>query len=175
MNLAHEEKREDTARLIEAHTSEHTETVRELFKEYADSTGLDLCFQGFERELAELPGAYAPPSGRLFLAIVEGWAAGCVAVRQFAPGVCEMKRLYVRPGYRGLRLGRRLAEASINAAREAGYESMRLDTLHSMTEAHALYRSLGFREIEPYRYNPEGGTLYFELHLSAREQPYRER
>jgi len=155
----------DAVQITPALAEQDVLLARELFLEYADSTGLDLCFQGFERELAELPGDYAPPAGRLFLARVDGREAGCVALRRFEEGVCEMKRLYVRPGFRGLHLGRRLAELLIDEARVAGYESMRLDTLPSMEEAIRLYRSLGFVEIAPYRFNPVGGTLYFELSL----------
>lgn len=153
-------------KLIPAGDAEHVAEVRGLFQEYEAATGVDLCFQGFERELAGLPGDYAPPDGRLFLAEVGGRLAGCIALRKLSDGVCEMKRLYVRPGFRGLRVGRALAERLIEEARAAGYGRMRLDTLPSMGEAIGLYRSLGFVEIEPYRFNPVGGTHYFELRLS---------
>jgi putative acetyltransferase len=144
-------------------------TVALLFREYAGQLGFDLCFQDFESELAGLPGAYAPPHGALLLAVArEGSVeevAGCVAVRPFEPGICEMKRLYLRPAYRGHGIGRALAGAAVDAARARGYRVMRLDTLPAMAEAIALYRSLGFREIEPYRVNPIPGALFFELEL----------
>jgi ribosomal protein S18 acetylase RimI-like enzyme len=151
-------------RIVAGHGEEHVPVVRALFEEYAAALGVDLAFQDFDRELAELPGDYAPPGGRLLIAL-EPEPAGCVALRLYEPGVCEMKRLYVRPAYRGTGLGRRLAEAIVEAGREAGYERMRLDTMPAMEAARALYRSLRFVEIEAYRFNPVHGTTYFELRL----------
>ena len=132
--------------------------VRALFREYAAGLGVDLSFQGFDGELASLPGEYAPPRGALLLAIHDQRVAGCVALRPIDGEVCEMKRLFVRPGFRGLKLGRTLALAVLAEAR-------RLDTLPSMGEAQALYLSLGFRDIPPYRHNPVPGTRYLEAAL----------
>jgi ribosomal protein S18 acetylase RimI-like enzyme len=140
-------------------------TVRCLFGEYAASLGIDLCFQGFEEELADLPGGYAPPQGRLLLALQNGQTAGCVALRRLEPGVCEMKRLYVRPAYRIQGIGRVLVDRIVHEARQAGYRYMRLDTLPSMAAALALYRRLGFREIAPYYENPIEGAVFLELAL----------
>jgi len=140
--------------------------ARELFLEYAQSLGFSLCFQNFDKELAELPGDYAPPSGRLLLAESEGELAGCVALHKFDAGICEMKRLYLRPKFRGKGLGRVLAETIIVEARKLGYKSMRLDTVEPvMKDAVAMYRRLGFREIAPYRANPMPGALYMEVEL----------
>ncbi|HEV3408343.1 MAG TPA: GNAT family N-acetyltransferase [Gaiellaceae bacterium] len=152
----------DGVRLVDASDPEE---VRALFREYQAELGVDLCFQGFDRELAELPGDYGPPDGSLLVASVDGELAGCVALRRLRDGVCEMKRLYVRPAFRRRRVGRALAEAVIATARERGYGRMRLDTLPSMGEASALYHSLGFREIPPYYRNPVPGARFLELEL----------
>jgi GNAT superfamily N-acetyltransferase len=140
--------------------------VRALFEEYARGLGVDLCFQGFERELASLPGDYAEPTGGILLAECDGAVAGCVAWRALEPGVCEMKRLYVRPDHRGVGLGRTLATAVIAAARRHGYSRMRLDTLPQMGEAITLYASLGFVATEAYRHNPIAGVRYLELDIT---------
>jgi GNAT superfamily N-acetyltransferase len=144
--------------------------VRRLFREYAGSLGVDLGFQGFDEELAELPGAYAPPRGRLLLAMVDGAAAACVALRPFGARDCELKRLYVRENARGAGLGRLLAAAAIDAARAVGYERMLLDTLPAMGAARALYRTLGFEEVAPYRFNPVPGTSFMALRIHPRPE-----
>lgn len=153
--------------IFQAGTPEEIAAVRELFLEYAQSLGFSLCFQSFDQELASLPGEYAPPSGRLLLATEDGKLAGCVALHALGPGICEMKRLYVRPEFRGRRLGQRLVNDLIAEARGIGYQRMRLDTVEPrMRAAVALYRELGFREIAPYRENPMAGTLYMELEIA---------
>ena len=154
--------------IVPAASPEQIATARLLFTEYEASLGIELSFQGFAREVAELPGAYAPPAGRLFLATDGAEPAGCIALRPLGDGICEMKRLYVRPSVRGARLGRRLAETVIREARAIGYTRMRLDTLPSMKEAFALYQTLGFREIAPYCENPIAGTHFMELDLAGR-------
>ncbi len=140
--------------------------ARELFLEYAQSLGFSLCFQNFDKELAGLPGDYAPPEGSLLLAEYEGQLAGCVALHKLEPGICEMKRLYVRPLFRGKGLGRILAERIIAEARQIGYSHMRLDTVEPiMKDAVAMYHKLGFKLIAPYRSNPIAGAMYMELSL----------
>ena len=154
-------------RIVQAQTPADLIAARELILEYAKSLNFSLCFQGFDQELASLPGEYAPPSGRLLLADFYGRRAGCVALHRLADGICEMKRLYVRPEFRGHKIGRRLAEAVIAEARAAGYQRMRLDTVAPvMREAVQLYRELGFYEIPAYRPNPQPGTVYMELALT---------
>jgi putative acetyltransferase len=152
--------------IAQANTVEEIPRIRELFLEYAQSLGFSLCFQSFDKELAGLPGDYAPPDGRLLLGIYDGAPAGCVALHKLAPEVCEMKRLYVRPQFRGKGLGRVLAERIIADARQIGYQRLRLDTVEpKMQAAVAMYRQLGFRETPPYRENPIEGALYMELQL----------
>lgn len=152
--------------LKQAESPQQIALVRELFLEYAQSLGFSLCFQSFDQELAGLPGDYAPPQGRLLLAAREGKAAGCVALHPISPGICEMKRLYVRPNFRGKGLGKVLAERVIAEGRNIGYKQLRLDTVEPrMKTAVAMYRKLGFREVPPYRPNPIEGALYMELQL----------
>lgn len=154
-------------RLLHVTNREQLAELRVLFQEYADSLSFDLGFQNFQQELAELPGEYAPPQGRMLLAVTESGVAGCVALRQIGEDVCEMKRLYVRPQYRSRRIGRDLALAIVAEARRIGYRRMRLDTVPRMAEAIALYRSLGFQDTDPYRYNPIEGAIFMELDLSG--------
>jgi putative acetyltransferase len=150
----------------QAESARQIAQARELFLEYAQSLGFSLCFQNFDKELAALPGDYAPPAGRLLLAEFEGQLAGCAALHPLEPGICEMKRLYLRPNFRGKSLGRTLADRIITEARQIGYQRMRLDTVEPvMKDAVAMYRKIGFREIAPYCTNPIAGALYMELSL----------
>ncbi len=149
----------------QAEKAEDVESARALFVEYAESLDYSLCFQGFDDELAQLPGYYTPPQGRLLLVTVGGDLAGCVALRDLGEGRCEMKRLYLRSGFRGKSLGRTLAETIIAEARTIGYGRICLDTLPTMKAARALYHDLGFAPIEPYYHNPIEGTVYMELDL----------
>ena len=152
--------------IVQATTAEELATIRELFLEYAASLNFSLCFQGFENELKGLPGDYAPPDGRLFLMHYKTQPAGCVALHITGAGVCEMKRLYIRPAFRGKGLGLALINAVIDEARVIGYRGMRLDTVEPvMKDAVAIYRRLGFKQIAPYRDNPIEGALYMELPL----------
>ena len=146
-------------------TEAEMEMIRTLFREYESFLNVDLCFQGFEEELAGLPGKYAPPEGAILLGVIDDEAVGCVALRQLEPGVCEMKRLYVNPKARGTGLGRKLVDYIIAIARERGYTQMRLDTLDTLTEAMNLYQRLGFRQIAPYYENPLPGAIYWALAL----------
>jgi putative acetyltransferase len=156
----------DELRLGEASTPEDLAQVRRLFRAYADWLAVDLCFQGFEQELADLPGCYAPPAGRLLVARVAGEVVGCVGLRPLEPGVCEMKRLRVEPGFAARGIGRALAERVIETARAVGYRRMRLDTIpERMPAAQHLYAALGFREIPAYYHNPLAGVVMLELKL----------
>jgi putative acetyltransferase len=151
---------------VQAESVAHVTQARELFQEYAQSLGVNLCFQNFEQELAGLPGHDAPPDGRLLLAEYELRLAGCVALHKWEDGICEMKRLYLRPSFRGKGLGRAIAEKIITDARSIGYRRMRLDTIEPlMKDAVEMYRKLGFREIAAYRPNPIVGAMYMELQL----------
>jgi ribosomal protein S18 acetylase RimI-like enzyme len=148
-------------------TQTEIEEVRKLFREYEAFLDVDLCFQDFEEELASLPGKYSRPSGDLLIGLDGEKTVGCVAVRKIDDGVCEMKRLFVRPEARGTRLGRKLAQEIIAIARELGYSLMRLDTLDRLSEAMHLYKTLGFRRTEPYYKNPLPGVVYWELDLTS--------
>ena len=151
--------------LREAASPEEIAACRELFTEYQRALGVSLCFQGFDAELAGLPGDYAPPKGRLFLAVAAGRPAGCVALRPLFHRDAEMKRLYVRTAHRGGGLGRLLATRTIEAARALGYETLKLDTLPQMKAAQKLYESLGFRDTAPYNDNPVRGVRFLALDL----------
>jgi len=151
--------------IISASTNSHMQTLRGLFREYEQFLQVDLCFQQFEEELAGLPGKYAAPQGALLLAMVDGRAAGCVAMRPLEEGLCEMKRLFVRPPYLGLGIGGRLAREVIERARTAGYDRMCLDTLEKLRPALALYKRLGFTECSAYYANPLPGVVYLERKL----------
>lgn len=156
---------EPSLQLVEGAAAENLDRVRKLFQEYADSLAFGLGFQNFEEELSDLPGEYSRPAGRIFLALWNDEPAACAALRAFGQGDCEMKRMYVRPAFRGKGLGRVLAQRLVADARAAGYDRMLLDTHPSMREAIALYRSLGFVEIGAYRYNPVEGAVYMALAL----------
>ena len=157
--------------IFQATTDEHIQAARTLFVEYAESLGFSLCFQNFDQELKGLPGAYAPPDGRLLLAVENDQLAGCIALRKLGDKVCEMKRLFVRPACRATGLGRFLAESIIDEARQLGYTHMRLDTVPGkMDKAIALYQSIGFVEIEPYCQNPVEGAKFMELKLANNQE-----
>lgn len=151
-------------------TPAELDAVRDIFREYASTLGVDLCFQGFDAELAQLPGDYAEPRGALLVAVVEGAVAGCCALRPLDaadyPNASEMKRLFVRKAFRGFGLGRELAEAMLDRARQAGYACVLLDTLDDMESARALYTDLGFEEIPPYYHNPIAGAHYLKVDIS---------
>lgn len=151
--------------LRRADSAGDAEAARALFREYEKGLGISLCFQNFAEEVAGLPGDYAPPSGRLLLAFVEGQPAGCVALRKERDGIAELKRLYVKPAFRGRKLGRRLTEAVLAEAKGIGYRAVRLDTLSTMKEAQVLYLSMGFTDIPPYNDHPVEGTRFMEKKL----------
>lgn len=158
-------------RIFQANYADDVQRARTLFEEYASGLGFSLCFQGFDQELANLPGDYAPPDGRLLLAEEGDELAGCIAMRKLEPHVCEMKRLFLRPAYRGRGLGRALVQSIIDEARKLGYTFMRLDTVPGrMDDAIALYRSIGFVEIGPYCENPVEGAKFFELDLGQKNK-----
>jgi GNAT superfamily N-acetyltransferase len=153
-------------KIIQAESDDHIDDARRLFREYESWHGMDLCFQGYEQELADLPGKYARPSGCLLLAYSDEKLAGCIALRKLEDGICEMKRLFVRDGFRGQKIGIQLVENLIEEARKENYLTMRLDTFPAMMrKAMSLYESHGFREIPPYYNNPHEGVLFMELTL----------
>ena len=151
--------------LIQVNSKEELEDTKQLFREYSVFLNVDLCFQGFENELAQLPDKYAEPKGAIMLMKIDGLAVGCVALRPLAEDVCEMKRLFVKPEYQSLGIGRELAEAVIVQAKNKGYSSMKLDTLRRLSAANKLYKALDFVETIPYNVNPEEDVVYFEKKL----------
>ena len=164
--LRQSEARNPALQFVQVQSESQIEQVRQLFLEYARSLGFSLCFQNFDQELANLPGDYSPPHGKLLLAEFEGELAGCVALHKLENEICEMKRLYLRPQFRGKGLGRDLATRIITEARDLGYSRLRLDTVESaMQDAVAMYLKLGFRKIDPYCENPMPSALYMELVL----------
>lgn len=159
-------------RIFHATSTEDVQRARTLFEEYAKGIGISLCFQNFDKELTNLPGDYAAPDGKLLLAEENNQLAGCIALRKLGDGVCEMKRLFVRPAFRGQKLGRVLVESIIDEARKLGYTYMRLDTIPGpMDKAIALYQAIGFVEIGPYYKNPVEGAKFMELELAAKREP----
>ena len=152
-------------KLVFVESEKHLTSIRELFLEYAESLGFSLCFQNFDKELANLPGDYSPPDGRLILALDENKPIGCVALRKLEKHICEMKRLYIKPEMRGIGLGEQLVRTVIDEAVKIGYMKMRLDTVPKMKEAIDLYSKIGFKEVGPYRENPIEGAMYMEMDL----------
>ncbi|MCI0450368.1 MAG: GNAT family N-acetyltransferase [Chlorobi bacterium] len=154
--------------IVPAVSPQQISEIKSLFLEYSNWLGNSFCFQGFDEELATLPGKYAPPEGRLYIAAIDGESTGCIGLRKIGDGICEMKRLYVRQNARGLGIGKKLVEMVINDAKNIGYKKMRLDTIaEKMIEAQKIYRSAGFYEIQPYYNNPIEGVVYMELDLTV--------
>jgi putative acetyltransferase len=155
-------------KIVEANTKEFVERAKELIREYSQSLEFDLGFQDFDKEMEDFPGQYTSPKGCLYIALDENQPVGCVALRDLGQDICEMKRLYVKPLFRGQKVGKLLAEVVIKAARDMGYDYMRLDTIPSMKQANMLYNALGFKQIPPYRFNPIEGATFFELNLKEK-------
>ncbi len=147
-------------------TNQDLEDIKQLFREYQRFLQVDLCFQDFEKELVQLPAKYTEPEGAIFLAKVDGQPAGCVALWKLEEGICEMKRLYVKPEFQGLGLGKQLTEIIMEEAKNKGYKTMKLDTLKRLQAANYIYHTLGFAEIKPYNFNPEVDVVYFEKELN---------
>ena len=155
-------------KIVEANTKEFVEKAKELIREYAQSLEFDLDFQDFDKEMEDFPGQYTLPRGCLYIAMDENQPIGCVALRDLGQDICEMKRLYVKPYFRGQKVGKLLTDVVIKAARDMGYNYMRLDTIPSMKHANMLYNALGFKQIAPYRFNPIEGATFFELSLKEK-------
>jgi putative acetyltransferase len=164
------EMKREYGSICSARLPDELSAIKGLFQEYANSLSFELDFQDFREELETLPGKYAPPLGSILVAKENGETVGCVAVRPLGDGICEMKRLFVKPAHRGRDLGRELVLAIIEEAKRLGYKTMRLDTVVEMKEASALYRALGFQPIDAYCYNPLPGAMYFELKLAERKE-----